>query len=525
MNIETLLSTIMNNMGTTPKAEQSLPASLSLSDYLPQGIELKAGQVVVLNIDSSGQMLLATNDGRQTVLPSALLQVGKNVQINAPAVLEAKVSNSQNNNIQLQINTINNQTPQQYLRATNQTGGTANISEAIIKDISGGGNIPLSSVNLREAVASYVTKLPLPPQQKNELLSVLQQVEVKVQVNTLQTNEGNAGPAVFSGGENIQASLQKTVAETALQLTPQLGDKSPLAQSAATQNIASAVADKLQPLVGQTFAAEVIPGNQTITFKTPLGNIQPDIPIQLPESVIPEMEIAAILVQDFNHQTQPLTVADKIQKALQHIKAQNPQLYPKIAAHLPADNTQMLSNMSSFVKAAAKGDIRQWLGTEVVNQLESQGAQGREILSDFQNILQSSNKQTPAWRIVEIPYYAENRIETIRLAIKQYPDDEDNTEDPRQKFGTRFVVDTNFTRLGAFQFDGFSIAKEHRFDLIIRTERSVGNDLCANIMQLFKTTLNDVGYVGNIKINLKENFIKISENNTEDKFLSQDLFI
>ena len=87
------------------------------------------------------------------------------------------------------------------------------------------------------------------------------------------------------------------------------------------------------------------------------------------------------------------------------------------------------------------------------------------------------------------------------------------------------MVDTNFTRLGAFQFDGFSIAKEHRFDLIIRTERSVGNDLCANIMQLFKTTLNDVGYVGNIKINLKENFIKISENNTEDKFLSQDLFI
>ena len=507
-----------------PKAEQSLPASLSLADYLPQGIELKAGQVVILNIDSNGQMLLTTTDGKQATLPSELLQIGKSVQINAPAVLEAKVSNSQNNNIQLQINTINNQTPQQYLRATNQAVSSPNISEAIIKDISGGGNIPLSSVNLREAVAPYVAKLPLPPQQKNELLSVLQQVEVKIQVNTLQTNEG-VGQTAFSGGENIQASLQKTVAETALQLPSQLGDKSPVEQSVTMQNIASSVADKLQPLVGQTFAAEVIPGDQTIAFKTPLGNIQPDIPVQLPESVIPEMEIAAILVQDFNPQTQPLTVADKIQKALQHIKTQNPQLYPKIAAHLPADNTQMLSNMNSFVKAAAKGDIRQWLGAEVVNQLESQGAQGREILSDFQNILQSSNKQTPAWRIVEIPYYAENRIETIRLAIKQYPDDEDNAEDPRQKFGTRFVVDTNFTRLGAFQFDGFSIAKEHRFDLIIRTERSVGNDLCANIMQLFKTTLNDVGYVGNIKINLKENFIKISENNTEDKFLSQDLFI
>ena len=86
-------------------------------------------------------------------------------------------------------------------------------------------------------------------------------------------------------------------------------------------------------------------------------------------------------------------------------------------------------------------------------------------------------------------------------------------------------MDTEFTRLGGFQFDGFSFAKDRRFDLVIRTQKNIDDDLYANIIKIFKTTLHDLQYVGNIKINLKENFIKISENNTGDKFISQDLFV
>ena len=70
-----------------------------------------------------------------------------------------------------------------------------------------------------------------------------------------------------------------------------------------------------------------------------------------------------------------------------------------------------------------------------------------------------------------------------------------------------------------------SSSKDRRFDLIIRTQNDIGNDLCANIIKIFHTTLNEVNYVGNIKINLKENFIKISEDETEDKFISRDLYI
>ena len=96
----------------------------------------------------------------------------------------------------------------------------------------------------------------------------------------------------------------------------------------------------------------------------------------------------------------------------------------------------------------------------------------------------------------------------------------------RNKAGAaRFVVDTSFTVLGGFQFDGFSLPAERRFDLIIRTEKAVGEDFCAQIMQLFRHSLAAVDYAGNIRINIKEKFIKLCEDEPEDTILRNGIFI
>ena len=75
--------------------------------------------------------------------------------------------------------------------------------------------------------------------------------------------------------------------------------------------------------------------------------------------------------------------------------------------------------------------------------------------------------------------------------------------------GVRFLVDTDFSKLGQFQFDGFSLASERRFDLVIRTSRLQNEDFCLHIINLFKKSLYDVNYVGNVKINLRESFVKV----------------
>ena len=87
------------------------------------------------------------------------------------------------------------------------------------------------------------------------------------------------------------------------------------------------------------------------------------------------------------------------------------------------------------------------------------------------------------------------------------------------------MVDTSFSQLGAFQFDGFSFVKDRQFDLIIRTSQAIDEDLKSNIFGIFKTTLHNLNYTGTIKINVKENFIKICEDENKEETLKQGLYV
>lgn len=528
MNMETLLNTIINNLNIGLKPEIPVLGTLNVGEFLPEMLELQSGQKITLTINDNSQVQLNIPNEEPIALPQAEIVIDKVGVVNTPTTIEAKINQIQNGQMQLQIQNINNQNPQQYIRTQQSTSNPLQISTqtAVIKDISGLQSIQLSNVNLVEIAAPYILELPITPKQKSDIQTALRQIEIKVTI----PNNNNMQFSQTSTVQQIQSpivnQIENKIAEAIKPLPDILNQKTPVEQAEVIQNTAQELVGKLQGMIGQTFPAETIIVGKEVTFNTPLGDIRPQIPVQIPEKIQVDLEISEIFFTGTSDKATPTLFSTKIEQTLQNIKNTEPQLFSEIVKHLPApDNNNMLQQMTVFVKAANKGDVRQWLGDNLVTQLENQGGRGQEILDNLQNALQQSHKQNISWRIIEIPYFAENHIDTIRLAIKQYPEDKDTPEEQRQKFGTRFVVDTNFTQLGAFQFDGFSVAKERRFDLVIRTERGIGNDLYANIVKLFKTTLNEVNYVGNIKINLKENFIKISENNDEDKFLPRDLFI
>ncbi|MFR8205482.1 MAG: hypothetical protein ACLU99_03455 [Alphaproteobacteria bacterium] len=87
------------------------------------------------------------------------------------------------------------------------------------------------------------------------------------------------------------------------------------------------------------------------------------------------------------------------------------------------------------------------------------------------------------------------------------------------------MLETDFSKLGKFQFDGFSLAKDRRFDLVVRTSKTLPSDFCSHIVNLFKTSLHDVDYVGNISINVKENFIKIGEDEITQSQIRDGVYI
>ena len=532
MNMETLLNTIINNLNLSKTVDNPIQGKVTLGEFMPQGINLQIGQKTTLIMNETMQTEIITSEGESIYLPQAEISIDKTGTIKIPVTIEAKITQVQEGEVQLQVQKINNLPPQQYIRQSQNIGNTAGTRPAaVINDISGLSTVALPHINIAETAAPYIAKLPITPQQKAELQIALRQIEIKV--NFPDNNPDNH----IDTPKNLPPQQQKIPVLTQIEnkittMTEKIQEAFNFAsmvptesQKTVIQTAVKELAENLQEVVGRYIPATVTKNEQNIILSTQLGEISPETPLSLPENLPIELEIVEIIFSEIPEQEQSVPFSESIEKTIEKIKIEKPQLFSKIITHLPSDNEQMLQQMVAFVKAAEKGDVHQWLGEDIVKQLQNQGDQGQQILNELQNVLQQSHKQTMTWRIIEIPYYIENHIDTIRLAIKQYPDEKDTPEDQRWKFGTRFVVDTNFSQLGAFQFDGFSLAKERRFDLVIRTERSIGHDLYANIMQLFKTTLNEVNYAGNIKINLKENFIKVSENNEEDKLLPRDLFI
>ena len=522
MNIDNLLSVIINNLKTDITPETVVTGKLNLADFMPQGLNLNVGQTIILELNNSRNLLVTDTTGQQAEIPAQALTINKMPPFQEPVTIEAQISQPQNGSLNLQITSVNQQSPQTYLRQirgmTVTTADETQPTAAVVKDISGVREIPLQNIKLSETAEPYLNKLPLSLPQKTEIQNALKQVEIKVQLNNISPKPENAP---LPETENITISLPERINETLSPLPIKLAAQPPAEQTQAIETAMKELVGNVREFIGTPLPAVVSEEG----ISSALGIVRPEIPVSLPEAVA-ELEIIEVITTSTQTiETSSVSATDKILQVIQKIQIEDPQLYQKIVTKLPSDNENMLQNMATFTKAAVKGEIRQWLGTEVITRLENQGETGKVILSELQNALQSSSRQSPMWRIIEIPYYIENHIEQIKLAIKQYPDEKENEDNSKQKFGTRFVVDTNFTQLGAFQFDGFSFAKDRRFDLIIRTERNVGDDLCANIMKIFKKTLSDVQYVGNIKINLKENFIKISENNPDDKFLAQGLFV
>lgn len=191
---------------------------------------------------------------------------------------------------------------------------------------------------------------------------------------------------------------------------------------------------------------------------------------------------------------------------------------------LPAPNDKMLSNLTNYVKAASTRDVSAWLGKDLVQELDSLGNQGKEVIARAADYVSQNTRDGISWRTVEIPLLAGSELSHIQLSIKK-PQDEEEKDVPaaKRKSGTRFLLETEFTRLGKFQFDGFSLPKDRRFDLVIRTTQQFSEDFCSQIIRLFKTSLQEVDYIGNININLKENFIKIAE--TENHQLDDSIYI
>ena len=451
----------------------------------------------------------------------------KDIKLNAAAlkdssILQVKVSSLQNTEIEFQVQTalkgdanisVNNPRPQETPIQV-QAQAPQNV---ITNQVQTETKIPLAPLKLENIVKNIAQETLITPDKLQAVLKELPDVSVE-----------------FS--KNIEVPI-KQVVEQAQIIKENI--KGLLSSSQLPKEISNGILSAMEGVKILPAKTEAYP--QTTVFKTPLGNVFPEEAVKLAEGINLQLNVLDIVpneklglkdvlellqIKDSPHKDvlKTINVTEPELKEIYKILQENPVTQNKMPI---AESKNFLSNIIGFVKAAVKEDAKHWLGRAEVAELQST-PQGQQTLNIAQLAIENAVKDTGRWRMIEIPVMSGEMIDNMKLSIKKQQEETEeegrNKKTKPQEKSTRFVLETNFSRLGKFQFDGLAIEEKRRFDLIIRTEKQLEEDIYSHIMRLYKTTLENLNYAGTIKINLKENFIKPWEDDATEN-LGQGIFV
>ena len=183
------------------------------------------------------------------------------------------------------------------------------------------------------------------------------------------------------------------------------------------------------------------------------------------------------------------------------IAASDPMLARTIAQQvMPQPNKRLTTNLTFLLAALRGGDVGGWLGGEATALLERKG--GGALLARLQEDFQAAARQAtePAadgWRSMPIPFGTLEAMQRLQLHVRSATD-QDEAEEGRDDKGRaqRFLLDLTLSRLGPMQLDG--MVWPGRFDLMIRTRDLLPSTLRQSIGEIFRSSLETVGFGGTI---------------------------
>lgn len=375
------------------------------------------------------------------------------------------------------------------------------------------GSIPqvdLPPLKIQEIITSNLQALKVPDS------AIKQIVRDIMPLNVTLSSIGQTADA-----DNLLKPLQDLLAKFAIapdtQALPQLKEQ---------------IETLISSFIGRQISGEVVnKGNNLTMIKTPLGETFFASQIKLPPaeqvvltitSQVPALKqelafvdnLLAILHPDRAVSIKPETIATYPQlKNLAKVSSADLPLLTTVVNRLPFNNGHLLENIYNFYQAAEHQDLSKWISPKMLHLDHHSPKIKNLILEELNSFVSSALKETPSWRIIEMPLFDGNCFKPLKVAVKKEADEQKKSASKSSKM-TRFIIETEFSKLGGFQFDGLSDLPKRQFDLIIRTTKALDHDFCVNVINLFKKSLYDLNYAGTIKINQKEAFIDFQPENT-----------
>ena len=480
------------------------------------------------------------NTGQSIEVSAEDLHLDKSINIEKGTVIQAKVTFVGEKDITIRLQSIKAQAalPSETL----ENAGIKNTfseyaipqerADGVIKnEVFQGIKANIEPLRLSQPIEIIGKEAGLTPKLLQELKVALNEYEIKFDSPRINANEFTA-ESIKEGKEGINPKIFTTDLFNNI--------KELYRQNKPLHEVVKAIVNVFKALEGKALPAQTQDYPQGTLFKTAIGNIFPEKDIKLPQNIkleLPIKEVKEVIENKLDElfradfwkfsttgRTETKAAPEVLKNIFKLLKNEN------LSEKIPQpESKDFFTNIRGFIKAVKNSEVSQWLGREATQEILSL-PRGQETINILQNFIDSSHREIGLWRIVEIPIISGETIEQIRLAVKrQAEEDEEEKEEKQkenlQKGGTRFVVESRFSYLGGFQFDGLAEEKKRRFDLIIRTEKLLDNDLCTQIMRLYKTTLHKFDYWGTIQINLKENFIKPWEDNIKADNKGQGILV
>lgn len=196
-----------------------------------------------------------------------------------------------------------------------------------------------------------------------------------------------------------------------------------------------------------------------------------------------------------------------LDEAIKAIAAQSPAAVDRLVAQIaPAPGPKMTAVLFAFLAALKGGDVRQWLGREVVETLETAG-QGdvlKRLGDDFSQLARLPQQTAQGeWRAYIAPFLSEGEIKPLKLFVAK-DGGNDGGATGEDDTGARFVIELALTGLGALQLDGRVF--QRRFDLILRSHKGLPATMRADIGDIFRETMEITGMGGALAFQVTPDF-------------------
>lgn len=551
-----------------PPLNVTLPEGGSTGSGVTAGIEtpeggmgnLNLGQQINLQIKPqtmqtlTGKLLvsidLGLGSGENTGSANATVTMNLPPQVQLPeqaSQIQARVVAKTPQRIDVRLISVDGQKVENFV-STSAIKDTISNTAAVVKTIGNLQDVALVPLRLQPLLARELSAMGVGSSEIRQLSNLIENLSLKPEIveTVLQSNTTVSPPPT-----TMAQSLPEVIRNLAATLKPLLETSLPQSNSAVYSNQPSSIDTKLSQGLpekiietiknffengpsGREITAETSLRGDKVVLRTPLGEIIPEVPLKIAVGEKFILRFSELLGLEREPKINPKSeggtaqsLGSKLNEILAPLQTRvAPKVYNAIIDKIPAHNHKMLSNIMTFLKATGEGKIESWLGQDVVDSLRLSGPEGQKALARLEDMIIGRREDNTQWRIIEIPFYGAENLSRIQVAVRRFgKDGRHQQSNTKGKGAARFVVDTSFTALGGFQFDGFSLPQERRFDLIIRTEKEIDTDFCTEIMNLFRKSLSEVDYAGNIRINIKEKFIKLCDDEPEPPLLQDGIYI